>query len=275
MFGLDHMAVGMGVDVTAGVESHKYTPRSNGSARRAVLGTGVESYGLQTLCDTADAPLTSIQEEIAVLEKTLATTSLFWLARVLEKELEKHQKKLNGPKKTAKHIGAKRDGVGGKSKRIETESAKLAEMQENLRVRREILRVAYEEIKILREDLSRKGESIDKNKSHNMSQENTEELRILEQQELAFWRGSASKRLAGWIRDGSTEEFASWRLEAQTLNKEVEAKKRKLQEAIEMKTVKDARMGDDSMDGLDGSEWKRLVDGEIRDCRILWQTPCL
>ena len=40
--------------------------------------------------------------------------------------------------------------------------------------------------------------------------------------------------------DGSTEELASWRLEAQALNKEVEAKKRKLQEAIEMKTVKDA-----------------------------------
>ena len=123
-------------------------------------------------CDTADAPLTSVQEEIAVLEKTLATTSLFWLARVLEKELEKHQKKPNGPKKTAKHIGAKRDGVGGESKRIETESAKLAEMQENLRVRREILRVAYEEIKILREDLSRKGESIDKKQEpHHVSGE--------------------------------------------------------------------------------------------------------
>ena len=40
MVGLDHMAVGMDVDVAAGVESRKYDPMSNGSARSAVLGTG-------------------------------------------------------------------------------------------------------------------------------------------------------------------------------------------------------------------------------------------
>ena len=55
-----------------------------------------------------------------------------------------------------------------------------------------------------------------------MSLKNTEEIRILEQQELAFWRGSASKRLAGWTRDGSAEEIAGWMLEAQRLNREVE-----------------------------------------------------
>ena len=86
-----------------------------------------------------------------------------------------------------------------------------------------------------------------------MSPENAEEIRILEEQELAFWRGSASKRLAGWTRDGSVEGVAGWMLEAQRLNKEVEAKKRKLQEAIEKESGKDARMGDESMDGLDGS----------------------
>ena len=94
------------------------------------------------------------------------------------------------------------------------------------------LRVACEEIKILREDLLREEESMDKNKSHFMSLENTEEIRILEQQELAFWRGWASKRLAGWTRDGSAEELAGWMMEAQRLNREVEAKKRKLQEAV-------------------------------------------
>ena len=41
-------------------------------------------------------------------------------------------------------------------------------------------------------------------------------------------------------------------MEAQRLNKEVEAKKRKLQETIEKDSGKDARM-DDAMDGLDGS----------------------
>ena len=68
-----------------------------------------------------------------------------------------------------------------------------------------------------------------------------------------FLEGSASKRLAGWTRGGSAEEITGWILEAQRLNREVEAKKRKLQEAIEKESGKDARMGDDSMDGLDGS----------------------
>ena len=55
-------------------------------------------------------------------------------------------------------------------------------------MRKETLRVAYEEIQFLREDLLREGESMDKNKCHFMTPENTEEIRILEQQELAFWR---------------------------------------------------------------------------------------
>ena len=204
--------------------------------------------------DAADAPRTSLQEKIAVLEKTPAGMGndkpILAGKRVLEKVLKKHQRKL---KNTAKHIEAKQNWINRESKRIESESAKLAEMEENLRVRKETLRVAHEEIKILREDLLREGESMDKNKSHIMSPENTEETRILEQQELAFWRGSASKRLAGWTRDGSAEEIAGWVLEAQRLNREEEAKKGELQEAIEKESGKDARMGDDSMDGLDGS----------------------
>ena len=42
-------------------------------------------------------------------------------------------------------------------------------------------------------------------------------------------------------------------MEAQRLNREVEAKKRQLQEAIMKESGKDDRIGDDSMDGLDGS----------------------
>ena len=49
---------------------------------------------------------------------------------------------------------------------------------------------------------------MDKHKIHFLSPEDTEEIRKLEQQELAFWRGSVSKRLAGWTRDGSAEEIA-------------------------------------------------------------------
>ena len=53
---------------------------------------------------------------------------------------------------------------------------------------------------------------------------------------------------------GSTEEIASWTMEAQRLSQEAEAKKSKLQEAIEKEsTMKDVRMSDEGLDGLDGS----------------------
>ena len=139
---------------------------------------------------TADLPQTSVQEKIAVLEKTLATMGtdepVMAGRKVLEKELEQLTKKLNGPKNTAKHIEAKQNWINRESKRIESETAKLAEWQENLRVRRETLSVAYQEIKTLREDLLRKGESMDKSRSHILSPESTEEIRHLEQQELNF-----------------------------------------------------------------------------------------
>ena len=158
--------------------------------------------------DDVDISQSSTQEKIAILEKTLAGMG--------DDEPILAGKK----KKTAKHIEAKHNWINRDSKRLEAETARLTELQESLRVRKETLKVAYEEIKILREDLLREGETMDKNKSHFLSVENTEEIRRLEQQELAFWRGSASKRLAGWTRDGSAEEIAGWTMEAQRLNKE-------------------------------------------------------
>ena len=260
MVGMDHMAVGMDVDVAAGVESRMYAPMSNGSVRSVVLGTG----GVVRTADTvrvsgATTWISSsrqLKKKIAVLEKTLAGMGddepILVGTEVLEKELDKLQRKLNGPKKTAKHIEAKQNWINRESKRLKAETARLAELQESLRVRKETLKVAYEEIKILREDLLREGETMDKNKSHFLSLENTEQIRRLEQQELAFWRGSASKRLAGWTRHGSAEEIAGWTMEAQRLNKEVEAKKRKLQETIVRESRKDARM-EDAMDDVEGS----------------------
>ena len=209
----------------------------------------VESYGLQTLCECRERrrgyPAVVNSGKIAVLEKTLAGMGddelILAGKKVLEKELDKPQRKLNGPKKTAKHIEAKQNWINRESKRLEAETARLTELQESLRVGKEALKVAYEELKILREDLLREGESMDKNKSHFLSLENTKEIRRLEQQELAFWRGSASKRLA-----------AGWTMEAQRLNKEVEAKNRKLQETIVRDSRKDARM-EDAMGDLEGS----------------------
>ena len=199
MVGLDHMAVGMDVDVAVRVESQKYAPISNGSARSAVLETG----GVVRIADTVRVSRTSmrIPPRPRHRRKLLSwrgrqliwtTRSQYWLAREFWRK--KLQRKLSGPKKTAKHIEAKHNWINRESKRLESESAKLAEWQEGLRVRKETLRGTCKEIKILREDLLREGESIDKNKSHFMSLENTEEIRILEQQELAFWRESASKR---------------------------------------------------------------------------------
>ena len=111
------------------------------------------------MSDDADILQSSTQVKIAVLEKTLAGMGddepILAGKKVLEKELEKLQKKLNGPKKTAKHIEAKQNWINRESKRLEAESARLTELQESLRVRKETLKVAYEEIKILREDLLR------------------------------------------------------------------------------------------------------------------------
>ena len=256
---MDHMAVGMDVDVAAGVESREYAPMSSGSARSAALGTG----GVVQIADTVrvSGATTRISRSRQLRKNCCPGEDVGWYGRrrpllagkkVLEKELEKLQKKLNGLKKTAKHIEAKQNWINRESKRLEAGTARLTELQESLRVLKETLKVAYSEIKILRKDLLREAETMDKNKSHFLSPEDTKEIRRLEQQELAIWRGSFSKRLAGWTRDGSAEEIAGWMMEAQRLNKEVEAKKRKLQETIVRESRQDARR-DDAMDDLDGS----------------------
>ena len=258
MVGMDHMAVGMDVDVAAGVESRKYAPMSSGSARSAALETG----GVEQIADTVrvSGATTWISRSRQLRKNCRIGEDAGWYGRRRD-YFSWQESSGEGTRQTpteaqwpetAKHIEAKQNWINRESKRLEAETARLTELQESLRVRKETLRVAHEEIKILREDLLREGETMDKNKSHFLSPENTEEIRRLEQQELAFWRGSASKRLAGWTRDGSAEEVAGWTIEAQRLNKEVEAKKRKLQETIERGSRKDARM-DDAMNGSDGS----------------------
>ena len=71
---------------------------------------------------------TSVHEKIAVLEKMLAGMGndepIAAGKGVLEKELEQHQRKLYGPKNTAKHIEAKQHWIYRESKRIESESGK-------------------------------------------------------------------------------------------------------------------------------------------------------
>ena len=173
---LDRMAAGMDVDVAAGVEI-RGTLRGRMDVPEVQHWKLVESHGLQTLCECHErycgCPADhnpgedrSPREDDSWCGQRRAYLSC---KKVLEKELVRHQKKLNGPKNTAKHIGAKQNWINRESKRIEAESAKRAEMQQKLRVRKETLSVAYEEINILRADLLREGESMDKNRSHIMN----------------------------------------------------------------------------------------------------------
>ena len=158
MVGMDHMAIGMDVDVAAGVvhsEDEWFCQKCS---------TG--NWWSRTDCRHCECrerrrgyPAVVHSGKIGVLEKTLAGMGddepISAGKRVLEKELEKLQKKLDGPKKTAKHFEARQNWINRESKRLEEETARLTELQERLRVRKETLKVAYEEIKILREDLLR------------------------------------------------------------------------------------------------------------------------
>ena len=171
--------------------------------------------------------------------------------RVLEKELEKLQRKLNGPKNTAKHIEAKQKWINRESKRIETESAKLVEMQESLRVRKETLKNSLRVHQDTPRRLATRGRNDGQKQEPHLSPESTGELRNLEQQESNFWRGARD-----WL-DGR-EMHRQRRLPAGRWKRrefrEVEAKNSKLQEAIEKEsTMKDVRISDDDLDGLDGS----------------------
>ena len=82
--------------------------------------------------------------------------------RVLEKESEWHQLKLNCPKNIAKQTEAKQHWINTETKRMETVVEKL-EMQENIKIRKEALKVALEENEKLRTDLVQECESVDKN----------------------------------------------------------------------------------------------------------------
>ena len=140
--------------------------------------------------------------KIAVLAKTLACTAndqpILTGRRVLEKELERHQKKLNGPENTAKHIEAKQNWINRETKRVEAEIEKVAEMWESIRVRK-------------RNSFAGGEESMDPNRSHVLS---PEKVWNVELQELYLRRASASKRMAGAKRDAMTEDIATWIVEA-------------------------------------------------------------
>ena len=195
MIGPGRNAVGMDDDVAAGV-------KIRGTLRGRMVLPGVQrlklvrSYGTRLRsCRRLDSGEDcSLGQDAGKYGQRRAYIAGM---RVLGKELERHSKTLNGPKNTAKHIKAKQNWITMESKRVEAESAKVAEMQESMRVRKETLRAAHEEIKKLRADMLWEGKSMDKKRSHVLSPESLDEVRNFEQQELSLRRAIASKRLVG------------------------------------------------------------------------------
>ena len=195
----------------------------------------VESYGLQTLCECHERRC-GCSAYIGTGENCCPAEDASWYG---QRRASFGQQKSSGertrktPKETQwpeENGKAHRGQTKLDQQRIQTSRVRECKTGGGAREPQSAkgtLRVAFEEIKILREDSLREGDSVDKNRSHMVSPESTEEIRNVEQQELAFWRGPASKTLAGWTQDGSAEEIAGWMFEAQRLNREVEAKKRK------------------------------------------------
>ena len=81
----------------------------------------VVSYGLRTVCECRAGDYAGRNGQRRAYTRS---------RRSLERELERHRKKLNGPKNTAKHIEAKQNWINTEAKRIEAEVEMLADMQD-------------------------------------------------------------------------------------------------------------------------------------------------
>ena len=171
------------------------------------------------------------------------TTSLFWLAREFWRNNSKKSKRSSMPEENGK---AHRGQIKLDQQRIQTLRVRECKIGGVAREPQSAKRNFESGLRGDQDSPGRPGERrrIDGQKQEplHVSGEHRRNSNPPAKQELAFWRRSASKRLAGWTRDGSAEEIAGWMLEAQRLNREVEAKKRKLQEAIEQESGREARM---------------------------------
>ena len=212
MVGVHRMAVGVDVDVPAGCGDPRCAPRIECFCQKCTTGM----CGVERTADTVRVSPTRLRSRRRPrLLAGMGSEELVLAGRrSLERELGPRQKKLSGPKNTAKVIEAKQNWINRETKGIEAEVEKLAEMQETNKARKETLRVAYEEIKKLRTDLVQDGESMDKDKSHVLCPESLEEVRDLELHELCLRWATAPTRMAGASRDATTEDIASWFREA-------------------------------------------------------------
>ena len=137
----------------AGVEGQKYASMSNGSAKSAVLEL-VESYGLQTLCECHERRC-GCTADLGTVENRCAGEDLSWYGRRRAyfgwqesfRELEKLQRKLNDPKKAAKHIEAKQNWINRECKPLESESGKAGGVAREPQSAKGNFESGYEEIK--------------------------------------------------------------------------------------------------------------------------------
>ena len=145
----------------------------------------------------------------------------------------KHQKKLSGPKNVAKHRGkAELDQQGDQTRRGRGRegSGDAGEFESAERNSGSGFR-GYQETSsgsVAGGRVDGQGQELCR-----VPGELVEEVRNPELQEFYLRAASALKRVTGATTDATTEEIASWTMEADGIELEISGKKRKIQQAVE------------------------------------------
>ena len=230
--------------------------------------------------DAADAPQTSVQEKIAVLEKTLAGMGndepILAGNRVLEKELEKLHKETQW---FEEHCKAHRGQAKLDQKRIQTH--RVQECKAGGDAREPQSTKSNFESGLRGDQDSPRGPAarrrIDgqKQEPYHVSGEHGRNPNPLNNKNWLFGEDRLRRDLLDG-RDGSVEEIAGWMLEAHKLNRDVEAKKRKLHGSSGWLSVV-VRVQTRILRAI--SEWKRLVEekefGTVECCELSWNVAGL
>ena len=177
-------------------------------------------------------PAPSTQEKIDVLTRTLALMGneepIRASKQMLVKEFQWHKKKLKDPRSTVKKIEAKQGCIDRETRRIDAEQLKRQEQWNSLKKRQDKLTEEVEEIKKLRVEFIKENESMDTNSK--WTPQSLEEVRNLEARELNLRRAATKKMTASCVHT-TPEQIKSWTKEADSLEKEIFCKKRRIQDA--------------------------------------------
>ena len=113
MVGLDRMAAGMDVDVAAGVENHRYTPRTNVLCQKCSTG----NWWMQTLCERHER-YCGCPVDLNPGENRRPGEDDCWNGR---KRAREAPEETQWPEDTAKHTETKQNWINRESKSIEAE----------------------------------------------------------------------------------------------------------------------------------------------------------